>query len=417
MLLDLLITINIAVALTIVAARRCTRSDALEFSSFPSLLLLTTLFRLALNVSATRLILLHGDAGSRHRRVRHVRRRRQLRRRPGRLPDPDRHPVRGHHERRRARGRGRGALHPRRHARQADGDRRRPERRPDHRRARRARRRDKIQREADFYGAMDGATKFVKGDAIAGIMIVGDQHPRRPRDRRAPAGHAASPTPLQHLHAADDRRRPRRADPGAADLDRDRHHRHPRGDRRRHQPRRTTSRGQLLAPARGRCCIAAGVLGALGLVPGLPKLPFLLIGGRSSARSRFGAARGQQRAGGRAAARSSRPPPAQKALPAAEPETPVTKSLALDPLELEIGYGLIPLVDESEGGELLKRVSLVRRQMAPSSGSCCADPHPRQRPARLARVRRQAQGRRGRARRARRRLPAGDEPGRRRPVA
>ena len=75
-----------------------------------------------------------GRRGPRGRGVRQLRRRRQHRRRPRDLPDPDRDPVRGHHERRRARGRGRRALHPRRHAGQADGDRRRPQHRPDHRR-------------------------------------------------------------------------------------------------------------------------------------------------------------------------------------------------------------------------------------------------------------------------------------------
>ncbi len=58
----------------------------------------------------------------------------------------------------------------------------------------------------------------------------------------------------------------------------------------------------------------------------------------------------------------------QLALPAPNANEQVTKSLGLDVLELEIGYGLIPLVDESEGGELLRRVSLVRRQMATELG-------------------------------------------------
>src|SRR3954469_23899912 len=61
-LIDLLITANIAAGLTIVIGTMYV-TRALEFSSFPSLLLMTTLFRLAINVSVTRLILLHGDAG------------------------------------------------------------------------------------------------------------------------------------------------------------------------------------------------------------------------------------------------------------------------------------------------------------------------------------------------------------------
>ena len=63
MLLDMLITVNIALALTIVLVSMYTQ-EPLEFCVFPSLLLFTTLFRLAINVSVTRLILLHGDAGT-----------------------------------------------------------------------------------------------------------------------------------------------------------------------------------------------------------------------------------------------------------------------------------------------------------------------------------------------------------------
>ena len=99
-------------------------------------------------------------------------------------------------------------------------------------------RRSEIAREADFYGAMDGASKFVKGDAMAAVIItainlIGGivvgvlQHAHRLRRGHAP------------LLAADRRRRPRRADPGAADLGRDRHHRHAlrlrEGPRQRHR--------------------------------------------------------------------------------------------------------------------------------------------------------------------------------------
>ena len=172
-----------------------------------SLLLLTTLFRLAINVSVTRLILLHGDAG-------HVVEAFGNFVVGGNvvvglvdLPDPRRHPVRRHHQRRRPRGRGRRALHPRRHARQADGDRRRPQRRPDHRRGGAQRRARGIAREADFYGAMDGASKFVKGDAMAGILITAINLLGGIVDRRRPAGHAVR-RGRPALLAADGRRRP-----------------------------------------------------------------------------------------------------------------------------------------------------------------------------------------------------------------
>ena len=86
-------------------------------------------------------------------------------------------------------------------------------------------------------------------------------------------------------------------------------------------------------------------------------------------------------------------------------------------LELEIGYGLIPLVDESEGGELLDARRLVRRQIAAELGIVLAPIRIRDNvAARLARVRDPHQGRRGRARRARARQPARDGSRRRRPV-
>ncbi len=94
-------------------------------------------------------------------------------------------------------------------------------------------RRKEIAQEADFYGAMDGASKFVKGDAMAAVIVTASTC-RRHHRRRAPARlrvHRSHPP----LLAADGRRRPGRPDPGAADLYRDRHHRHPLGLR--HEPR------------------------------------------------------------------------------------------------------------------------------------------------------------------------------------
>ncbi len=169
-LLDVLITVNLAIALTIVLLSLYTQ-DALELSVFPSLLLFTTLFRLAINISVTRLILLHGDAGSVIQafgsfvvggnvvvglvvfliivviqfvvitngagRVAEVAARFTLDAMPGKQMAIDADLNAGLITDDEARGR-----------------------------------RDKIQREADFYGAMDGASKFVKGDAIAGIIIV-----------------------------------------------------------------------------------------------------------------------------------------------------------------------------------------------------------------------------------------------------
>src|ERR1700710_1653075 len=169
-LIDLIITLNIAGALVIVITTMYV-PRAVEFSAFPSLLLFTTLLRLAINVSVTRLILLHGDAGgvihafgdfvvggnlvvglviffiliviqfvvitNGAGRVAEVAARFTLDAMPGKQMA-------------------------------IDADLNSGQITDDEARARRA----DIRREADFYGAMDGASKFVKGDAVAGVIIV-----------------------------------------------------------------------------------------------------------------------------------------------------------------------------------------------------------------------------------------------------
>jgi type III secretion protein V len=169
MLLDVLVAANIAVAVLLLLVAMYVRSG-LELSAFPTILLVTTLYRLALNVASTRLILLQADAGEVIARSVTSWCRATTWWAPC-LPDPHAHPVPGHRQGRRACGRGGRALHPRRHARQADVDRRgAAQRRPQPGRG--AQRAATIQRESQFYGAMDGAMKFVKGDAIAGIVIT-----------------------------------------------------------------------------------------------------------------------------------------------------------------------------------------------------------------------------------------------------
>src|SRR5690242_19807707 len=169
-LLDLAITLNISAALMIVVATLYV-PRALDFSSFPSLLLLTTLFRLAINVSVTRLVLLHGDAGhvvsafgsfviggnvvvglviflilvviqfvvvtAGAGRVAEVGARFTLDAMPGKQMAIDADLNAGQITEDQAR-----------------------------------KRREDIAREADFYGAMDGASKFVKGDVMAAMIIT-----------------------------------------------------------------------------------------------------------------------------------------------------------------------------------------------------------------------------------------------------
>src|SRR6185312_9457141 len=166
MLVDLAISLNISIALAIVVTTLYLPT-ALDFSAFPSLLLLTTLFRLAINISVTRLVLLHGDAGhvvqafgnfvvggnvivglvvfliliviqltvitNGAGRVAEVAARFTLDAMPGKQMAIDAGLITDEEARQR---------------------------------------RQDIAREADFYGAMDGASKFVKGDAMAGVLIV-----------------------------------------------------------------------------------------------------------------------------------------------------------------------------------------------------------------------------------------------------
>ncbi len=355
-LLSLLITLNIAGALTIVSATMYL-GKALDFASFPSLLLLTTMFRLAINVSVTRLILTSGDAGSVVKsfgefvvggnvivglviflilvviqfivvtngagRVAEVGARFTLDAMPGKQMAIDADLNAGLITDQQAR-----------------------ERRAD------------IAREADFYGAMDGASKFVKGDAMAALIITGinlvggivvgmlQRHLGFSEAThqyslltvgdglaaQIPALLISVATGIIVTRAASDR-----------DLGSD---------------IASQILGQRKAPM-----VAAGAIGLFALIPGLPKLPFLLIAGI------FGTIAWVVRKGlpgatdADAAARAA----AQATLP--KPDEPMSE-VGVDALELSIGFGLVPLVDAGSGGgsSLLRRVSAIRRQLAADLG-------------------------------------------------
>ena len=362
LLLDFFITLNISAALMIVVATMYV-PRALDFSSFPTILLLTTLFRLAINVSVTRLILLEGDAGhvveafgnfvvggnivvglvvfliliviqfvvitNGAGRVAEVGARFTLDAMPGKQMAIDADLNTGQITDEEAR-----------------------------------KRRAEVAQEADFYGAMDGASKFVKGDAMAGILITAHQPARRHHHRRRPAGHAVR-RGRPPLLAAVDRRRPLRADPGAADLGRHRHPGHALG-RLRTSDLGTTVATQIL-DQRKAPLVAGVMVMVFGLVPGLPKLPFFVIGAlffavgwslRNKPNTRQQEAHRHRRGRRRARRRAQLPAPRDAALDA----------LALDPLELAIGFGLVPLVDKQAGGTLLARVGTIRRQIASELG-------------------------------------------------
>jgi flagellar biosynthesis protein FlhA len=104
--------------------------------------------------------------------------------------------------------------------------------------------------------------------------------------------------------------------------------------------------------------ISTGVIASFGLVPGLPKLPFLLLAGAMAFLARAAANAETKRV---ATARAIADAP-----PVIEPiaADPVRDLLQLDPIELEVGYALIPVVDERQGGDLLERIQLLRKQAA-----------------------------------------------------
>jgi flagellar biosynthesis protein FlhA len=106
------------------------------------------------------------------------------------------------------------------------------------------------------------------------------------------------------------------------------------------------------------CCFA--------LVPGLPKLPFLFIGGIMAAIG-WSVRNGTPDDIDAAAAVAALPAPVEGDKPAA-PREEVLKELSIDPLELGIGFGLVPLVDRRTGGSLVRRVSMIRRQIASELG-------------------------------------------------
>jgi flagellar biosynthesis protein FlhA len=348
-LMDVLLTFNIALTLIILLMTLYV-TRPLELSVFPGLLLVITLFRLSLNVASTRLILGQAYAGEVIQafgtfvvrgdyvlglvifliiviiqfvvitkgagRVAEVAARFTLDAMPGKQMSIDADLNAGLINDEEAR-----------------------------------RRRREIARESDFYGAMDGASKFVRGDAIAGILIVlvnivggfaigvlkrgmtlseaaqvytlltiGDG-----LVTQIPALIASTAAGILVTRAASE-----------ADLGRD-------------LTRELTARPRAIM-------VAAAVLFAFALVPGLPSIPFLILSALSGTVA-YATSRAQQSAAQETQAKTE----------AAEKKTPEEKVedyLHVDPLEIEIGYGLIPLVDPQQGGNLLDRVTMIRKQTA-----------------------------------------------------
>jgi len=359
-LLDFFITINISAALAVVIATMYL-NKALDFAAFPSLLLLTTMFRLAINVSVTRLILTKGSAGSVVHdfgqfvvggnvviglviflilvviqfvvvtngagRVAEVAARFTLDAMPGKQMAIDADLNAGLITDEEARSR-----------------------------------RVEIGREADFYGAMDGASKFVKGDAMAAVLItsinliggivVGVLQHHIPFSQ---ATHdyslltvgdgLAAQIPALLISVATGILVTRS---GGSDKD------------------LGTDLANQILRQRKAPLVAGIVVCCFALVPGLPKLPFLFIGGIMAAIG-WSVRNGMPDELAAAAAAAALPAPTQADKPAA-PREEVLKELPIDPLELGIGFGLVPLVDRRTGGSLVRRVSMIRRQIASELG-------------------------------------------------
>jgi flagellar biosynthesis protein FlhA len=353
-LLDALLAVNITIAVLVLLAVLYLR-DTLDFAVFPSVLLMATLLRLALNVSSTRLILIDGYAGkvietfggfviggsvvvglvvflilvviqfvvitNGAGRVAEVAARFTLDAMPGKQMAIDADLASGLIDEAEAR-----------------------------------ERRKRIASEADFYGAMDGSSKFVKGDAIAGIVVVainlvggfaigvagrgmslteaiGTYSTLTVGDglvSQIPALLISLATGLLVTRVGD---------------------------------------GEEIAPLIGRQLlgnpqalrVAALAVGGLMLLPGLPKVPFLLIAGTLLVLSSRARAAGESG-------------PADEAEPAAavshHPDDPevLVGQMRVEPLELHLAHDVLDLIDAAGGGDLLERVRALRQQIAMELG-------------------------------------------------
>jgi flagellar biosynthesis protein FlhA len=350
-LLDFLLIINISIALMIILVSMNTQ-DALQFSIFPALLLITTLFRLALNVSTARNILAHGEAGNvvktfgsfvaqgnivvgfivflilvlvqfivitkGSERVAEVAARFTLDAMPGKQMSIDADLNAGLINEQQAR-----------------------------------ERRQKIEKEADFYGAMDGASKFVKGDAIAGIIILiinllggfiigmtmmGMSFPEAAATFSilTIGDGLVSQIPALLISTAAGLIVTRASSEGNLGHD---------------ITSQITAQPKLLY-------IVAGTLAFLGIFTPIHWYTTLPI----AALLVFAANRMQKNLE-RKAIQDEQRVEEQQIEEVRSPES-VISLLQVDPIEFEFGYGLIPLADSQQGGDLLDRIILIRRQCA-----------------------------------------------------
>ncbi len=351
--LDLLVVVSLGAALIVMMVSLNTRSP-LEFSVFPTVLLMLTLYRLALNVASTRLILGSGEAGKviaafgsfviggnyavgvvifliliainfivitkGAGRVAEVAARFTLDAMPGRQMSIDGDLSAGLIDDAEAK-----------------------------------KRRETVSREADFYGAMDGAAKFVRGDAIAGLLITGINILGGlfigTVQRGLPIGRALQDYTLLTVGDGLITQIPALIISTAAGIVVTR-------------SAEGTQMGEAVARQIGdqpnAIWVSAAVLAMLGLIPAMPMLPFFGLAAGAGTLA-YRANKANQARAVREQVEATRPAPA-------EPESPMRALIQLDRVELEVGYALIPLVDKSSGGDLLDRVAALRKRAAQETG-------------------------------------------------
>ena len=217
-------------------------------------------------------------------------------------------------------------------------------------------RRSDISREADFFGAMDGASKFVRGDAVASLIITavnilgGFVVGMAMMDMSA----IQSLRTFTQLTIGDGlvAQIPSLMISTAAGI----------------IVSRAASKSNLGAEITSQLTqspialyVSAAVMGGLALVPGLPHVPFFILAAATAAVA-YGREKALRDEVTATAVEAERP------LAKASEEDRVENYLAVDQMELEIGYALIPLVDVNQGGDLLERITLLRRQCASELG-------------------------------------------------
>ena len=360
-LMDFLISLSFSVALLILLMSMYIRKP-LDFTAFPALLLVTTLFRLSLNVASTRLILLHGHEGPSAAghviksfgqfvvggnyvvgaivfailviinfvvitkgagRIAEVAARFTLDAMPGKQMAIDADLNAGLIDEAEAK-----------------------------------RRREEIAKEAEFYGAMDGASKFVRGEAIAGLiimainviggLIIGSLEKGLSISEAAQSytlltigDGLVSQIPALIVSTSAGIIISRAA--AEASMGKD-------------FARQFATRPEALA-------LAGGIVFIFGLLPGLPTVPFTML-----ALLLLGLAYVAYRTHRELEAAPEEKEAEAPSVPEETPSEVVEELLVVDILELEVGYALIPLVDESQGGDLLERIRNMRRQFAMEMG-------------------------------------------------